>query len=64
MDEQAAQRALEASREEALKLASKVDRTSGHELTEAVQELRDVLEPAATLPLANQVKEAYGHEKL
>ena len=56
MDQQAEQRALVASREEALKLARKVDLASGREQTEAVQELRDVLEPVATLPLANQVE--------
>ena len=63
MNQQAAQQALVASREEALKLARKVDLAAGREQTEAVQELRDVLEPVATLPLANQVEDAYVHEK-
>ena len=63
IDQLEEQKALDASREEALKLARKVDSASGREQTDAVQELRDVLEPASSLPLAHQVEEAYGLDK-
>lgn len=63
MDKLEAQRKLDASRGKALELARKVDSASGREQTDAVQELRGVLEPASSLPLAHQVEEAYGLEK-
>ena len=50
---------LDASRGKAPRLARNVDTSSGRERTDAVQELRGMLEPVSSLPLACQVEEAY-----
>lgn len=59
VDQVEAQGNLDASKAKAPRPARNVDTSSRRDRTDAVQELRGMLEPVSSLPLAHQAEEAY-----